>query len=230
MRLINLFSRKLKKNIGKSVEKYNKFLLDDVNLLIRTRYNGRLYTSYVEKIDDEEITFRCPIDDYELIRFRENNIIRVELISYTGLYITELLIKEKIVKDNMVYYKAEINSAIEKKQRRKNERLSIVLELEYTILPRENQKYKGNSIDISTGGMLMEAYEDIYQSKDIRVNIDLDGKKYSIKSTIINKRVNYRNGAYLYNLRFNNLSNRKRGEIYRFVFDNKKVQANKAFY
>ncbi|GEM_PF-3767507 len=218
--MLSLFNKNSIKNIEKSVEKYSSILRDDVNLVIRTRYNGKLYTSYVEDIDNRVVVFRCPIDKEELIRFKDNSIIRVEFISYSVLYTTELLITEKIIKDKVVFYKGEISATIEESQKRKNYRLPIVLDLNYTLLPAESENYKGNTLDISAGGMLMETNENINRNSEIKVSIDIDGQAYNIKSTIIGKRTNYRNGTYLYNLKFNNLKSRYRNQINRYVIDN----------
>lgn len=211
--------KKSEKTVEKSLENYIQLLREDINLIIRTRFNGRLYTSYVESLDDKEVVFRCPIDDCEIIRFAPNSIIKVELISFGELYSTELLIQEKIIRDKIVFYRGIICSSIEKNQRRKNYRLPIILDVEYTILPTETEVYSGNTLDISVDGMLMETLENIIK-KDVKASVNLDGKIYKIKSTILKKRMNYRSGTYLYNLKFSGMSQRHRNEINRYIYDN----------
>ncbi|MBO3446391.1 PilZ domain-containing protein [Clostridium sp. CCUG 7971] len=225
--MFSLFNKKSVRYIEKSVNKYNQILEDDINLIIRTIYKGKLYTSDVEYLNNREVLFRCPIDKYDIIRFDEQSIIKVEFVSYSGLYTTELLITEKIIEDNVLYYKGEFSSPIEKNQRRKNYRLPIVLDLNYTLLPRERIEYSGNTLDISIDGMLMETYENIYQTKNLKVKIDIDGKTHDIKSTIIKKRTNFRNSTYLYNLKFDKLSIKQKNEISRFIFDNKNLRDKK---
>ncbi|MDU4890714.1 MAG: PilZ domain-containing protein [Clostridium sp.] len=217
--MFSWFNKKSEKNVEKSLEKYIELLKEDFNLTIRTRFNGRLYTSYVESLNNKEVVFRCPIDEREIIRFAPNSVIKVEFISYGELYSTELLIHEKIIRDNIVFYRGIICNSIEKNQRRKNYRLPIVMDIEYTILPEEREVYTGNTLDISIDGMLMEALEDITK-KDIKVSFNLDGKMYRIKSTILKKRINYRSGTYLYNLKFSGMSQRQRNEINRYIYDN----------
>lgn len=217
--MFSWFKNKSDKNKEKSLEKYTQILREDINLTIRTRFNGKLYTSYVEALNDKEVVFRCPIDKQEIIRFSPNSIIKVEFISFGELYSAEVLIHEKIIRDNIVFYRGIICSSIEKNQRRKNYRLPIVLDLEYTVLPTEAEVYSGNTLDISVDGMLMESLENIYK-KDIKVMVNLDGKTYNIKSTILKKRTNYRSGTYLYNLKFTGISHRNRNEINRYIYDN----------
>lgn len=214
--MLNLFNRNSNRNIEKSLEKYGEILKNDLNLSIRVRYNGKLYTTYVEEFEEKVVIFRRPIDNYDIIRFRENNIIKVEFISSHSLYITELLITNKIVREKIVYYRGEITSPIIENQRRKNNRIPMFLEVMYTILPSESNKYRGNTIDISSGGLLLEAEENI-KSKDIRVFFSIEGQSYSSKAKIIKKRTNYRNGTYLYNLKFNGLSIRHKKQIDRFI-------------
>ena len=218
--MFSWFKNKSDKNVEKSLEKYTQTLSEDVNLTIRTRFNGKLYTSYVESLNEKEVVFRCPIDQCEIIRFIPNSIIKVEFISFGELYSTELIIHEKIIRNNIVFYRGIICASIEKNQRRKNYRLPIVLDITYTILPMETEEYTGNTLDISVDGMLMETLENIYNSKDIKVVVNLDGKAYNIKSTILKKRMNYRSGTYLYNLKFNGLSHRYKSEINRYIYDN----------
>lgn len=217
--MFSWFNKKSEKSVAESLEKYIQLLREDFNLTIRTRFNGRLYTSYVESLNNKEVVFRCPIDEYDIIRFAPNSIIKVEFISYGELYSTELVIHEKIIRDNIVFYRGIICSSIEKNQRRKNYRLPIVLDVEYTILPTETEVYTGNTLDISVDGMLMETLENIIK-RDIKVSVNLDGKTYRIKSTILKKRVNYRSGTYLYNLKFNGMNQRHRNEINRYIYDN----------
>lgn len=219
--MFNLFSKNQNKDIEKSVKKYNDALKEDINLVIRLRHNGRLYTSYVENIGDKEVIFRCPTDEYEIIRFRENSSIKVELISYSGLYKTKLLIKEMIVRDDIVYYKGEIIESIDKNQRRQNYRLPIVLDLTFVSVKRDHIQYEGNTLDISVDGMLMETHEDMLVKKDIRINIEIDEKKYDIEGTLLSKRANHRNQTYLYNIKFKNLSSRHKKEISRYIYDNR---------
>lgn len=217
--MLNLFNRNSHKNIEKSLEIYGGILKNDLNLSIRVRYNGKLYTTYVEEFEGREVIFRCPTDKYEIIRFRENNVIKVEFISNDSLYTTELLITNKIVRGEVVYYRGEISRPIIENQRRKNLRISMGLDVKYTILPAESDKYKGNTIDISAGGMLLESKENI-KSKDIRVFFSLEGQKYNSKAKIIKKSTSYRNGTYLYNLKFNGLSMRHKNQIDRFIMNN----------
>ncbi|WP_042277394.1 PilZ domain-containing protein [[Clostridium] dakarense] len=225
--VFSLFNRKSEVYIEKSLNKYKQILQDDINSVIRTRCNGRVYTSDIEYLNNREVLFRCPIDKYDIIRFDNQSIIEVDFVSCSGLYTTELLITEKIIEDNVLYYKGEIRAPIEKNNRRKNYRLPVVLDLNYTILPRERIEYSGNTLDISVDGMLMETCENIYQSKNIKIKIDIDGKTHDIKSTIIKKRTNFRNGKYLYNLKFDKLSKRHKNEISRFIFDNKNTHSTK---
>lgn len=228
--MFDLFNKKSEKYIEKSLNKYNQILRDDISLIIRTKYKGRLYASDVEYLDNREVLFRCPIDKYQIIRFDNQSTIKVEFVGYSGLYTTKLLITEKIIEDNVLYYKGEIIAPIEKSQRRRNYRLPIVLDLNYTLLPRECVEYSGNTLDISVGGMLMETCEDIYNNKNLKIKIDIDGKIYNIKSTIIRKRTNFSNGTYLYNLKFDDLSNRHRNEISRFIFDSKNTHTTKLMW
>lgn len=217
--MFSWFNKKSDKKVEKSVEKYTQILKEDINLTIRTRFNGKLYTSYVEALNDKEVIFRCPIDKQEIIRFAPNSVIKVEFISFGELYSTDVIIHEKIINNNIVFYRGIICTSIEKNQRRKNYRLPIVLDIEYTVLPMEAEVYFGNTLDISVDGMLMESLENIY-NKNIKTTINLDGKTYNIKCTILKKRANYRSDTYLYNLKFSGLSQKHRNEINRYIHNN----------
>ena len=217
--MLSLFNKNSIKNIDKSIKKYEQQLKNDLNLSLRVRYNGRQYTTYVESFDEREVIFRCPTDEYQIVRFKEDTIIRIEFISSESLYTTELLITNKIVRGQIVYYRGEINSQIQEKQRRKSNRLPLILDLKYTILPAESAKYSANTIDISSGGMLIETDENI-KSKDIRVLFKIEGQSYSSKAKILKKRISYKNDTYLYNIKFIGLHNRHINQIHKYVADN----------
>ena len=206
--MLSLFNKNSIKNIDKSIKKYEQQLKNDLNLSLRVRYNGRQYTTYVESFDEREVIFRCPTDEYQIVRFKEDTIIRIEFISSESLYTTELLITNKIVRGQIVYYRGEINSQIQEKQRRKSNRL-----------PAESAKYSANTIDISSGGMLIETDENI-KSKDIRVLFKIEGQSYSSKAKILKKRISYKNDTYLYNIKFIGLNNRHINQIHKYVADN----------
>ena len=194
--MLSLFNKNSIKNIDKSIKKYEQQLKNDLNLSLRVRYNGRQYTTYVESFDEREVIFRCPTDEYQIVRFKEDTIIRIEFISSESLYTTELLITNKIVRGQIVYYRGEINSQIQ-----------------------ESAKYNANTIDISSGGMLIETDENI-KSKDIRVLFKIEGQSYSSKAKILKKRISYKNDTYLYNIKFIGLNNRHINQIHKYVADN----------
>lgn len=227
--IFDLFSRMSQKSMDKaidnSINKYSQTLEEDINLMVRMIYNRKTYTTDVESIKDKEIIFRCPINEYDSVTFKNENNIRLDFVSYTGLYTTRVNIIEKIIKDDNIYYKSVITQPIEKKQRRDNYRLPISLDVAYTLLPKEIIEYEGSTLDISVGGMLMETYENIYQTKNLKIKIDINDKIYDIKSYIVKKRDNFANGKYFYHLKFEDLNNKQKNEISRFIFDNKKMQA-----
>ncbi|MEN2258749.1 PilZ domain-containing protein [Paraclostridium benzoelyticum] len=216
--MFNLFSKKSEKNLEKSIVRYEE-RLKCMDLSIRTLYKGRIYTSYVESIKDKEIIFRCPTDQYEIVRFENKRTIQVDLINKIELFKTKILITEKIIREDISFYKGLIISPIEKKERRKNHRLPIIIDCKFKTEELKNIEYDANTLNLSCSGMLMETYEDMPINKKIELKIDIDGKLYNIQSEIIKKRSNYGSGNYLYNLKFYNFKTRHRNEISRFVFD-----------
>jgi len=145
LKMFNLFKKKYKKDMEKSVEKYSQVLRDDINLIIKTTYNSKSYTSYVEDFNNREVVFRCPIDENEIIRFKVESIIKVEFISYSGIYKTELFVTEKIMENDNLEYKGKISAPMKRNERRKYYRLPVVLELSYKTSPRENKTYSGRT-------------------------------------------------------------------------------------
>lgn len=216
--MINLFGNSAK-NVEKSLEKYGDIIRNDVNLTIRVRYKGIMYDSYVESFEGKELIFRRPNDKFDIVRFNENTYIKVELISNNRLFETELLVIKKIVRGEIVYYTTEVATPIKERQRRKYERLPIVLNVDYTILPAESEIYEGSTQDISYGGMLLESAEAI-KTKDIKVKFNIEGQKYESKCKILKRRTNYKNGSYIYNIRFLDMNSRHRSQIDRYVINN----------
>lgn len=198
-------------------------LKDDINLIIRTKYREQLYESYVESIDEKEILFRAPIDTKEIIRFNINSIINIELVSYLGLYTSQLFIYEKFIKDNVLYYKAVFTTSIQEKQRRKHYRLPIELGLEYKLIGEDNKTYicTGNTVDLSISGMLMESQNNLTENDSIKILFNITGIKDTLEGIIIKRRVNYKNDTYLYNIKFNNLSNSTQKKLHKFIMNNK---------
>ena len=70
----------------------------------------------------------------------------------------------------------------------------------------------------------MESDEHLYKNKKIKIRFELDNKMYRVRSTIINKRTNFANGKYLYHIRLDDLNNRQKREIYRFILGKQKIE------
>lgn len=221
--MLEIFNKKSARIIEKSIERYRDILKNDENLRIRIRYRGHIYTSYVESIENKYIVFLRPSDELTIVRFSENSIMKVELISRNEIYTTEISIVGKLMKDDKLYYKAELCAPLYESSKRKSYRLPIIIDMSYTILPMESQRYTGNTLDISTGGMLIETEQLINKGKEINLSIDLDGKTYLIKSMILNKISNYRNGTYLYNIKFTTIKSRHKNDIDRFINNNRSL-------
>ncbi len=226
--IFDLFKKKSSKykerSIEESINKYTKILEDDIDLVVHISYHNKIYTTYAESLHNREVIFRCPVDEQNIIRYNLGEIIQLEFVSYTGLYTTEICITERIIKDDIMYYKGNINSPIEKRQRRDKFRLPINLDVSYTLPLNESRIYSGNTKDISVGGMLMENNEHLYVNKKLKITFELHNKVYRVKSTIINKRTNFANGKYLYHIRFDDLNNRQKREIYRFILGESKIE------
>ena len=215
--MLSFLKKKTKKHIEKSIDKYSSILSEDINLSIRFKYRGVIYTSYVEKIDNSEIIFRSPGGDFTRIDLKLNTLMNINLISNNELYTTEIMIKEKIVEDNSVYYKGEIKGLIDQSKRRKHYRLPIKLNLEFYLLQRPNIKYEGCTVDISPDGMLLESFEELMINKDIVIEINIENKLYSLDGNILRRRPNYKNGAFLYNIKFDDVSTRHKKELASFI-------------
>jgi len=229
--ILELFKKKSlkykEKAIEKSINKYTPILEEDIDLVLHISYHDKIYTTYVESINSREVVFRCPIDEENIIRYKLGKTIELEFVSYTGLYTTEIYITEKIIKDDIVYYKGNINSPIDKKQRRDNFRLPINLDVSYTLPLSEARIYRGSTKNISVGGMLMESSEHLYKNKKIKIRFELDNRMYRARGTIINKRTNFTNGKYLYHIKLDDLNNRQKREIYRFILGKQKTELRK---
>lgn len=226
--ILDLFGRKsqnkIEKDILSSINKYSNELLDDVNLYVRLKYKNNIYITYLEELSERDIVFRAPTEEYDFSKLSGNKLMKLEFFSDKGIYVTNISVDEKIVKEDIIYYKGEIKHPIEKHQRRSKFRLPVSLDVVFTMLPRETIAYSGVAKDISVGGMLMETHENIYQSKELRLGVDIEGKIYNIKSEIIRKRRSIKDGTYLYHLKFTKLTQKQKGEISRFIFDTMNMQ------
>lgn len=226
--ILGLFGKKTQnqaeKDILESINKYSNELIDDLNLHVRLKFKNKVYITYLEELSGRDIVFREPTEEYDFSKLNGNKLIKLEFFSEKGIYVTNISINEKIIKEDIIYYKGEIKHPIQKYQRRSKFRLPVSLDVIYTMLPRETIEYNGVTKDISVGGMLMETHENIYQSKELRLKVDIEGKIYDIKSEIIRKRRSIKNGTYLYHLKFTKLNQKQKGEISRFIFDTKNMQ------
>lgn len=216
-KIFNFLKKLSNKSKEKSIEKYAPILSEDTHTNIRFKYLGVVYTTYVDEIKDSEIIFRCPGGDYNRVNLPLNKIMNINLISNNELYTTNIMIREKIINDDAVFYRATIEGVIDQSKRRKYYRLPIDLPLEFSFATRPNIKYAGHTVDLSPEGMLLETFEDIMINKDIVIEITIEGVPYIINGQVLRRRTNFQNGDYLYNIKFDGISNKHKKEINSFI-------------
>ena len=54
-------------------------------------------------------------------------------------------------------------------------------------------------------------------NKDIVIEINIENKLYSLDGNILRRRPNYKNGAFLYNIKFDDVSTRHKKELASFI-------------
>ncbi len=199
----------------------DKEIFNDLGKNMRINHEGNIYNTYAEIVCDNIILFRCIESN---AKFNIDQDINIEFIKDEGVFCTNICIKDILEKNDKVYYKGKINSSVQKVQRRAFYRLSIDTEVIYRGNQRDSLLQKGNTLNISAGGMLLETDGYVGENKGIEVIFKINEKIYKVKSTIINKKVNTKTNRNHYHIRFDNLNNTERDEIAQYIFEKQKQE------
>ena len=225
----NLFT-KHKNTILDSISTYKKALMSDMNLTIRLNYQQNTYLTRLVDWSESIVIFEAPmrgIDD--VILPRETNL-DVILVSKVGLFYTTFFIQKNYRQDNKLYYVAQISSAIVKKQQREAFRLDILLDVQYSLIPKNDeitnpiQSMDGTCVNISLGGMCLVCDQQFHTNDQLNLSFLLMDTLLQFKGEVLYLGEKTEQARYAHRIRFIDLKFSDIELLNRLIFEKQRLQ------
>lgn len=212
----------------------------------------RIYKSQVYDVyEDGELEISMPSEKGKIILLPLG--VRFEFVFYSngGLYRAEGTIKERFKRDNLFSVVVEMNSQLEKFQRREYYRLECTLDMRYYDITEEDAQQKtaeeifdylrvqdnlyeieksGTVVDISGGGIRFISDRENLIDSNILIEVRLIGEKIDKQFFIVGKIIDStqviteKHTKYENRVRFLLKDNKVREEIIRYIFDEERRQ------
>lgn len=184
------------------------------------------FSSIIESIVNDEIIIALPLSHSAPLHAKAGDILTVRLPADAHCH--EFTTRVKGLKiDNVPLYVLSYPSEIKRIQLRQHVRLDVLLDVQYCMLPRpdEKQRYiKATTLNISAGGMKISVPEKLPEDGIIVVRFDLTVKgtahNFALESRIVRVQPieDKKNKMYHVGLQFANTTNFQKDLIYQFIF------------
>lgn len=183
------------------------------------------YVSQINNIyDNEFLDVLIPISKSHIVYLRSESILKVIMAKGNAVYEFNAKIAGKLF-GVIPLLKLQVISNIQKIQRRNFFRLKLMRDIEgrKVIEFKERvfgEKFKGNMLDISGGGMMFNSTILLEENELIEVTLNLNGKKLVLFGMIVRRIFNNNPKApYSYGIKFVRISEFERNEITKFIFE-----------
>lgn len=219
----NFFGKNKEEEIDNSVKKYKKFLHNNLDLGMCIMYDKEAYYPEIEKLENRDIIFRLTGKSKSTLKYKVGQVIQIEFVNAkNALYFTTIKIVDKAMDNDNVYYKGNIVSPIEKKQRRDNYRLSTNIKVTFSLLPEKLRSYSGIAKDISCGGMKMESDQFISKGKKVHLLFEIEKHKYNVNALITGNAYDEFNEKNIHHIKFEGMNHKDKKILNNYIFEEQK--------
>lgn len=196
-------------NIQKSIDKYYDSIMKDMNASARLIIEGKEEKTYITRIidwEDKKISFYAPLVLGEYIRLITDHTYPFLIVTKSCIYTTSVrIIKLSKDKQGHFYYKAVINSALERNQQRRAFRIEWVNTFKYKTQKDDDWK-EANTLDLSAGGLLIASKHQIFRDDSIHINITLFDTDFVLNGVVLDSLGKNQADLYISRVQFHELS------------------------
>lgn len=183
------------------------------------------YASQINSIyDNEYLDVLIPISKNQIVYLKSESILKVTTAKGDAVYKFDAKIVGKLF-GVVPLLKLQVVSDISKLQRRNFFRLKLIRDIEgRKVIDLKGrvfgEKFKGNMLDISGGGILFNSTVLLEEKEIIEITLDLNGKKLILFGTVLRRVFNNNPKApYSYGIKFERITEFERNQITKFIFE-----------
>ncbi len=181
------------------------------------------YYTNIQDIDGNEITILAPIIKGRIEPLEIDRVYGMCIYGDRGLYRCEVVVTSREKKNKLFLIKLQVESRVEKYQRRQFYRMDCVMSFHYKD-DIENNWYEGTILDISGGGLRFSTNERISESKSLvnHLRLEING---SCDEVFLNGEIVQCNlsdsdpNTYEIREKFSEITENERDIIIKYIFD-----------
>lgn len=210
-------------DIQKSINRHYTTIMKDMNSSVRIVVEGRTEDedkTYISRIIDWEnnrISFHAPLVLGEYVRLSRTTTYPFIIVTESCIYTTSVKINEFLKNDQgHYYYRAVINSAVQRNQQRKYFRLDWINPFKYKT--QNSDEYRdANTIDISVGGILMASKREVYKDDSINIHISLLDEDFVLNGVVLESLGKRQTGLYVARVQFHDMSRKTENKLSQII-------------
>jgi len=221
--------------IRKSVNLYQKTILEDINLTLRIITKDKTYITKLVDWPGEKFIFAAPLDKLDWVLFEREKIVKITFISKTGIFSSNVKILNRYRKNKVLFYSAVLVTPLIKQQQRQYFRLDVLIALTYKLLPKDSEDYnlddltqeKGTGVNISIGGMLLVSDKQLHKGDKLIINFDFMNIPIEILGELLFKGDKTAACNYSHRISFLNPDNNIKNLLSRLIFEKQRLLISK---
>ncbi|PKM68099.1 MAG: hypothetical protein CVU95_05495 [Firmicutes bacterium HGW-Firmicutes-2] len=188
---------------------------------------GEKQEKYISKIQDVsdtgEITILAPMESGRIITLELNQNYGMCVYTSNGLYRCEVAVTERIRDDKLYLIKLEVQSALQKYQRRQYYRLDCMLTFHYKD-DHNGEWQEGIILDISGGGIRFTSKKQLLDKKGVinhlQLNYDQEESHLYLSGVIVDSsNLRAQDNIYENRVVFDEITIEEREIIIKFIFE-----------
>lgn len=197
-------------NIRESISRFHDSIMKDMNasarIVVEGKEEDKTYITRIIDWEDKDITFYAPLVLGEYVRLITEKSYPFLIVTKMCVYTTSVrIIKFTKNKQGHFYYKAVIDSALERNQQRKYFRLEWINTFQYKT-DKADEFREANTLDISAGGLLMASKHQVYRNDSIHITITLMETDFVLNGVVLQSLGKNHTDLYISRVHFHELS------------------------
>ncbi len=224
-------SKQESRAILKSINAYQKALLNDLNLKLRLVGNDeKTYTTTLVRWDDETITLAAPLVQRDWLIFPLPIQMNCAFISKGAICSTTILITRSHRNESGLLYKADIIKPLIRTQQRSSFRLDLLMDMHFKIttsldgLPLDDAPlHKATCVNISAGGLCMSSSIGMATNQIVELHFNLLDNAFILQGTLLDESIKNDNGTYTNRIKFLDITPTTENLLTRLILEKQRL-------
>ncbi len=197
-------------NIQKSINQYQDLVMKDMNasarIVVQGKEEEKTYITRIIDWNDHDISFHAPLVLGEYVRLIAERTYSFVIVTKACIYTTSVKINKMTKnKQGHFYYKATINSPLQRNQQRKYFRLEWINTFKYKTTESDDWR-EGTTLDISAGGLLVATKYSLNRNDSIHIELSLYETDFVLYGVVLESLGKNRTDMYISRVQFHELS------------------------